>query len=170
MVVGPFAFIRGAPGVGKSTVGRLLLGRLQGGAVLEIDRFRALLGCCDWSDRRQHQIALNTALVAASSLAAQGVSPIVVIDTFCRDRLNVARRLLPPDVREFTISLWATAEVLQARLEQRSGGFSDWDQARHMNDEVASARFDRETLLDTTFLSADQVATRILAVLSEPLA
>ncbi len=100
-----FAFIRGAPGVGKTTVGQLLLNRLRGGAVLEVDRFRAMLGGCDWSDRRQHHLAIRAALRAARELAVHSVAPVFVIDTFCRDRLDVARDLLPEGARDIALSL-----------------------------------------------------------------
>ena len=36
-------FLRGAPGVGKSTIGRLLIERLGAGALVEVDQFRGML-------------------------------------------------------------------------------------------------------------------------------
>jgi predicted kinase len=162
-----FVFLRGAPGVGKTTVGRIMLNQLRGGAVLEVDRFRAMLGGCDWSDRRQHQVALSAAIQAARDMASQAVYPVIVIDTFCRDRVAVARRMLPEGARDIVLSLWAHPGVLGARLEQREGGFRDWDQARIMNGEVASVRLDREAFLDTSPLGAEAVAEWALTIVLE---
>ncbi len=39
-----------------------------------------------------------------------------------------------------------------------------------MNDEVASVRFDRETLLDTSTLTAEEVAAWVLATVTERVA
>ena len=71
--------LRGAPGVGKSTVGRLLAGLLGDGAICEVDRFRAMFAGVDWGSRQQHEMALRAAIAACRSLLEDGVSPVVAV-------------------------------------------------------------------------------------------
>lgn len=83
--------LRGAPGVGKSTVAAVLGEQAVVDAIIEVDAVRRLVVGVDWGDRRQHDAAMTAAARAAAEFAVAGVSPVLLVDCFGRDK---ARRVL----------------------------------------------------------------------------
>jgi predicted kinase len=163
----PLLALRGAPGVGKSAVGRRLVDRRGAGAVVEVDRFRAMLANCDWHDRTQHRVALEAACCAAVAFARSGVAPVVMIDTFGRDGLDRARVALAlAGLRLPSITLWATADVLRRRLAARASGYADAEQSLLINDEVLRVRPEDDVLIDTTLGDAEAVVASVDATLA----
>lgn len=157
--------IRGAPGVGKSTLGRGLRKTLPYGAVIEVDDLRGMLTQVDWTSRLDHDVALDIALGAVERLVALGRRPCVLIDTFSRSRLTtVQARLDAAGRHHFTLSLWAKPSVVAARLAARSTGFKDWEPSRILNDEVRAVRYPRERLVDATMLDPDGVLAIAMSV------
>ncbi|MCA9518067.1 MAG: hypothetical protein KC635_24180 [Myxococcales bacterium] len=155
--------LRGAPGVGKSTVGRTLAEICGNGVICEVDRFRAMFAPVDWGDRRQHSAGLRAAVAAGRSLIADGVGLLIVIDTFGRETLPpVAASLASPNADILAVSLWAEVNVLRSRLAARGDGFSDAALSSLMNAEVRTKRVADDVLIDTSALQANAVAARII--------
>ena len=150
--------LRGAPGVGKSTLGRGLRRQLDHGSVIEVDDIRGMLARVDWTSRVHHDIALSVALDALLSFVRADVRPVVLIDTFSRSRLQgVQSRLSDGALRHHTLSLWLQPELLAARLRERKSGFCDWEPSRLLNDEARANRYPNEELIDTTRMTPEAV-------------
>lgn len=160
--------IRGAPGVGKSTLGRSLHRALSAGAVVEIDDVRSMIAQVDWSSRAHHDTALTAALAAVDGFLRAGARPAVLIDTFSRSRLNTVQAELERAMRSHhTLSLWVEPEILRKRLEARTSGFKEWEPARVLNEEVHGSRYSRETLVDVTGLGHDEILALALAAVMD---
>lgn len=160
--------LRGAPGVGKSTLGRGLRRALTRGAVLEVDDVRAMLSKVDWADRHQHDVALAVGLDTVCGFIEHGRRPVILIDTFSRSRLRgVQARLDGMGLRHHTLSLWLEPSLLAARLESRTSGFKEWEPSRILNDEVRANRYRAEQLVDVSALDREAVLTFALEVLGE---
>ncbi|MBK9032268.1 MAG: AAA family ATPase [Myxococcales bacterium] len=150
--------IRGAPGVGKSTLGRGLRRVLEQGAVVEVDDVRAMIAQVDWTSRAHHDVALDVALAAIERFVAIGTKPVALVDTFSRGRrTSVQGRLDGAALRHETVSLWVAPAILAARLEARTTGFKDWEPSRILNDEVRANRYRHERLIDVTALDREAV-------------
>lgn len=156
--------LRGAPGVGKSTLGRGLRRHLDSGSVIEVDDVRGMLARVDWTSRIHHDIALSVAFDALLSFVRAQVRPVVLIDTFSRSRLQgIHTRLNEAVLRHHTLSLWLNPEELAARLRTRQTGFCDWEPSRVLNEEAYANRYPNEEFLDTTSLDPDAVVSFALA-------
>lgn len=150
--------LRGAPGVGKSTLGRGLRRQLDHGSVIEVDDIRGMLASVDWTSRIHHDIALSVALDALLSFVRVEVRPVVLIDTFSRSRLQgVQSRLSEAELRHHTLSLWLEPELLAARLGERKSGFCDWEPSRVLNEEARTNRYPNEEFIDTTRITPEDV-------------
>jgi len=155
--------LRGAPAVGKSTVAIALADVLGHGAIVEVDQLRAVQSRCDWKSRAQHQVALAVAADCARSFVAQSVSPVIVVDTFGRDRLpDMQRRLIDLGLHPLAFSLWSTRDVLHCRAQHRGDDPGDFAMSDVMNTEIRQDRFPDESLIDTTEMAASEVARIIL--------
>lgn len=158
--------VRGAPGAGKSTLGRKLRRSLRHGAVLEVDDFRAMLCNVDWDSRGDHDAALDAAFAAIASYLSHARRPVVLIDTFSRSRLNAAlARLEQSRLSHRTLSLWVDTSVLVERLEARTSGFKDGERSKILNDEVLENRYPAERFIDATALDPDDVLEAALALI-----
>jgi len=159
--------LRGAPGVGKTHVARCLGEQIGTGAILEVDRFRAMFVAVDWSSRVQHDAALLATMAAARALVVAGVSPVVVVDNFGRDSATRALTTLEDiTVDRLVVSLWVEEATLRDRLDARGGGFQDRPLAALMNTEVYEMRIGGDLLVDTTGQSPEDVAGIIMDILA----
>lgn len=155
--------LRGAPAVGKSTAAVALVDSLGCGAVVEVDALRAAQARCDWHDRRQHDIALDVAGACVGAFIARDVRPVVLVDTFGRDRLPRCQRAFDEsNIPHACISLWANPAVLAQRARTRGDDSANREIADLLNDETARVRWPREALLDTSALDPHQVVLAII--------
>lgn len=154
--------IRGAPCVGKSSLGRGLRRVLGGGAVVEVDEVRRMLVEVDWKDRRQHDIAMRGALHLLRAYAADGVRPLFLIDTFSRNRIMTVQAWLDgASIGHHTFSLWLDPRALQQRINERVEGFREWEPTRILNDEARLNRYPAETFVDATGLDHAALLARV---------
>ena len=147
--------LRGAPGVGKSTVAAMLGEHGVVRAVIEVDAMRRLILGIDWGDRRQHDAAIAAGARAAAEFAAAGLSPVLLVDCFGRDRAQRALELVRAAGAEaFVVSLWATPDVLRARVAQRIDDYDDVEMALRINAEMNAGN---GAPINTSELTAQQV-------------
>src|SRR5207248_4837097 len=155
--------LRGAPGVGKSSVAKCLAWQFPGGARVEVDLLRKMVISVNWKNQEEHILMLEAAAGFANDLAGFGFRPVIVIDTFSGDKLtrflDVLRSLhAARTVRAF--ALHAEDEQLRSRLALRPADeFKDFTISRKLNRDVLRLRYPGELLIDTTSRLAQGVAT-----------
>lgn len=157
--------LRGAPGIGKSTVGKRLLTTLEQGAVLEVDAFRAAIARVDWDSEVHHYAAIDSAMAVARTLALYwSKNPVVVLDTFCGDKIHDARNaLLGLNTR--TVSLWLDPGELRRRVESRPCGYSHWPSIQGVNDEIGARTLAGDRVIDVTGMAVSDVTAAVMEVM-----
>lgn len=153
--------LRGAPGVGKSTVATLLGSSGAARTIIEVDTMRRLVVGVHWSDRRLHGAAITAAALAAGEFAVRGFGPVLLVDCFGRSTAHTAVELAKRTGAEVAVfTLWASPGVLRARLAHRVKDYDGTGFALLINAEMAAVD---SSAIDTTELTADQVAARVWA-------
>lgn len=151
--------IRGAPGAGKSSLGRRLKKKFPGGALLELDNFRGMLNV-DWNDEQQHRIALKTAALAAKSFSMQGIVPVIVVDMFLPEQLDYFLTEAG-EINYEIISLLADKIIFEKRLSERKEGFKELEKAMTINESIEKNPVANETVIDTSGKTKDEIARMI---------
>lgn len=126
--------LRGAPGVGKSTVAD---GLRSSATIIEVDQLRAMVVRVDWGDPTIHDAALHMAVEGARLFAAAGSGPVVIVDTFAGGLLARTEGLLRRASLTYAVtSLWLEPAELGRRLDARATGFRDRGPAMAVNADV----------------------------------
>lgn len=153
--------VRGAPGVGKSTAVARARRHIANGAVIEVDALRGMIAGVEWTNKKQHELALDHARLLANSFRARKFRPIVIVDTLGRARLEAFLPTLEAPYR--IVSLFARPDVLAARVAARPDGqFKDLSACLVLNAEMERHRYPNERLLDTTTMTPDEVSRSLL--------
>lgn len=157
--------IRGTPGVGKTTLAKLL-SRQWLAVIIEVDAVRSMVASPNWLDQAEHKKALNIAAAMTAAFHGEGFHPILVVDTFSKGKLvpfvESIRELLPQSVSISCISLWAEDAVLRRRIEQRhTSQFRDIGISLAMNGEYGLPAIDGEYLIDTSPFPPESVAEEV---------
>lgn len=157
-----FLVLRGAPGVGKSTVASLLREHFLQGVCIEIDLLRLMINKIFWDSMEQHLCAIEAASKLGMHYANRGHRPILFIDTFSFGTLNLLTQHLDCSMIRI-YSLVASDAVLKERMKQRKEhGFKDWKRSIVINHNIASNPAQCDYVIDTTRLSAKLVAMQIV--------
>lgn len=166
--------IRGAPGIGKSQVAKVLASHFPKGAKVEVDALRKMVNSVRWTDQDEHIKLLGLAARVTSEFSGMGFRPVIVVDTFSGDKVNGFLQALKQHDAQLHLALFgltAAAEILAQRLNGRpQDQFKDFEIARQLNADVAKIRRPEEIQLDTSALSPEQTADRIISVLLGDLA
>lgn len=158
--------IKGAPGVGKSTVAKILASHFRSGVRIEVDTLRGMVIGVKWTDQTEHQSLLTLSAQLAAGFLRTGFAPVILVDTFSGDKvdsfLNTFRSECPRS-RVFVAVLHASEDVLRERVLNRDAdGFRDVDVSMRINhDSVRHARR-FETLVNTSSLLPNEVASAVL--------
>lgn len=153
--------LRGAPGVGKSTLAHALRDRLERGAIVEVDRLRSMVIGCDWTEHHTHRAAIMTAVEFARQLER---GPVVIVDTFAGLLSETEVELERAGLRHVLVSLWLAPAKLAERVETRVDGYRNVSGALAVNAAILNEpRFDAfETLIDATGLDVEALLARTL--------
>lgn len=168
MILNPpdIVLLRGAPGIGKSTVAKYLAKTWRYGATLEVDQFRSAWNDVDWSDRRLHHHSLQAALSAALELRMRGAIPVLLIDCFNSSHLDQVEEFTEKyQLKSKLVTLRATAQEHEQRLRSRTGKSVNISLAIAMNRNLSSAHSE-EIILDTSRETVEMTAERILATIN----
>ena len=158
--------VRGAPAVGKSSLGRRIKKEFPEGFVVEVDDLRGMINSVKWVHKEEHLNALNATESLVKSYLKAGYNPAIVIDTFNPTKLKWFTEKFR-DNNFVVISLFANNEVLENRLTNREKGFKDWDMTKILNDEVEKYRHEKEILIDTSELDKEQVVQKFMLAISQ---
>ena len=158
--------IRGAPGAGKTELGKALAKHYPRGAKVEVDALRKMVIGVNWTDQAEHIKLLGLAAGVVAEFARLGFRPVIVIDTFSGDKvdgfLDRLREINPSlEVRLFALHL--PDEVLARRLAARPDGlFKDLAIAKKLNADILKIRRPEEIQIDGSGLSSAQLADKLL--------
>lgn len=161
--------VRGAPGSGKTELGKALAKHFPRGAKVEVDALRKMVIDVNWTDQTEHIKLLGLAAGTTAEFVRLGFRPVIVIDTFSGDKvdgfLTRLREISPAlDVRLFALHL--PEEVLAIRLAQRPAGlFKDFAVAKQLNDDVVKIHPAAEIRLNSDGYTSPALAELILASL-----
>lgn len=158
--------IRGAPAVGKSSLGKRIKKDFPQGIIVEVDDVRGMINSVKWVHKEEHLKALDASAALVRSYVDAGYSPAIVIDTFNPSKLKYFREKFANE-KVIVISLYASNEVLQNRLINREKGFKDWEMTKILNDEVGKYRHDDEALIDTSGMAKEQVAENVVRTIKQ---
>lgn len=160
--------IRGAPGVGKSTLAENLKKHFPHGATVEVDYIRGIINRVEWIHAQQDIHGVEAAWAAGRSYLASGYFPVLIIDTFGLPKYKKIVSFIHasrPGLSCHTLALYCTDEELVSRITRRKNGFSDKENSLRLNEEVRNHRYRNETLIDTTARSPESVLDEVLRIL-----
>lgn len=136
--------IRGAPGSGKTELGKALAKHYPHGARVEVDALRKMVISVNWTDQAEHIKLLGLAAGTTAEFVRLGFRPVIVIDTFSGDKVDgFLERLeeLSPALAVRLFALHVPEEVLAKRLASRPDGlFKDFAIAKKLNADVLKIR------------------------------
>lgn len=157
--------IRGAPGSGKSELGKALARHYPHGARVEVDALRKMVISVNWTDQAEHIKLLGLAAGTTADFLRLGFRPVIVIDTFSGDKVDgfLARlRELSPALAVRLFALHLPEEVLARRLAARPDGlFKDLAIAKKLNADILEIRRPEEIQIDGSELSPAQQAAKL---------
>lgn len=161
--------LKGAPGVGKSAVAKLLSSHFPSGARIEVDALRKMVIDVKWTDQAEHRAVLMLGAQLAAGFLRSGFAPVILVDTFSGDKVDDfldAFRTEYPQGKVCVNVLHASNDVLRARLLNREAdGFRDLAVSMRINGEVVRDARLFEKLIDTSGRSPTEVAQAVLAAL-----
>src|ERR1700676_1831758 len=87
--------VRGAPGVGKSSVGKLLTIHYRNGLTIEIDEIRRMKNRVDWTCVEEHLNAIEATGSLINSYLEFNYKPIMVFDTLSMGTIQMITDKIP---------------------------------------------------------------------------
>lgn len=158
----PFVIIRGAPGVGKSTVADILKEHFLNGVCIEVDMLRLMVHSNCWDNVGQHLAAIKLAAQVGQHYAACGYVPVIIVDTLSFGTIQLLSNELRPFVPRI-YSLVAADDTIAERIQQRKGhGYHDWRRSIVINHHIIENPADLEVTIDTTTMASIHVALDIV--------
>ncbi|RJP76604.1 MAG: hypothetical protein C4524_09785 [Candidatus Zixiibacteriota bacterium] len=158
--------IRGAPGVGKSSLAEALRRKLTKGAIIEVDRIREMHNQVNWWHPGLHRRSLRAAGDLAFCFVEQGACPVLVVDTFGGGKLWAFLKHLrgkSPGLRVLPIALHCSEAELRKRLQARADWqCNDWYVCRLLNEQIPRTGVSGELLLDVSDRTPEEVTAEIL--------
>jgi len=164
--------LKGAPGVGKSTVAKLLAQHFPSGVRVEVDTLRQMVIAVDWTNQAEHRKLLTLSAQLAAGFLRSGFSPIILVDTFSGDKIDgflTEFHAQCPSKRVCVVVLHAAEDVLRERVSNREeGAFRDIGISVRINNEAVRDARPSERVLDTSTLTPTDVMGAILRITREP--
>lgn len=149
-------FLRGAPGVGKSTLSKKMKSLFPKGITIEVGPFLKQFHSFKNGDSDHYSNTLDIIYLLSLNYLKKGYGPILIIGPFKHKRMN-DHFLSKMKNNYFIITLVAEDKILDYRIDNREIGFKDKTVAHITNNDMKQYRFTREICIDTTFKSPDEV-------------
>lgn len=149
--------IRGAPGSGKSSLGRRLRKFYPDGVLIEVDNIRGMMNNVNWKDEVEYLNAIDVVVASTKAFLELKRSPVILVDQFMPDKLNLFLEKFTGMNYEI-ITLIVENEVLQKRLEGRKEGFKNYRMGTLLNNLIQQNPVENELVIDTSAISKDEIA------------
>ena len=153
--------LRGAPGVGKTSLCAALRRMRSVGAVIDVDDVWATLKDANFNTGAGYNLAVEQTMTVAHGLVRGGVRPIIVAAPFDALAYPAAQELASGGgaFRVGSIALFCDPTVLVARLEARPhGAYRDAEAALAVNDDMMRNTDAYDNTSAAPALSAEYVA------------
>lgn len=157
--------VRGAPGVGKSSVGALLAKHYKGGVTIEIDEVRRMINAVTWSGVKEHLDAISASAGLLTSYLKSNYRPIIIIDTLSHGTIKFILRELPSKSQYKIFSLFAQEEIIKERIAKRNSGFMDLTISLKTNTAIINEQLQNNYAIDTSNLSIQDTFNEIIKML-----
>jgi broad-specificity NMP kinase len=157
--------IRGAPGVGKSSIGKLLTQYFRNGVTIEIDEVRRMINSVTWTNTKEHLNAIEATGTLVLSYLKLQYSPVIILDTLSEGTIRIILDKIPTNITCKTISLTATEEKIRERIAKRNEGFMDYEISFKVNSSIIKENLENNFLIDTSELSVEEVFEKIIPMI-----
>jgi predicted kinase len=151
--------IRGAPGVGKSTLVRRLKSKFKNGVTIEIGNMLKLINNFEDGNSKQYLDTLENARILCLNYLKAGYAPILLVGPFKAARMrNYLTGKLDKDVSYLVITLLATNHTdLSDRIDGREIGFKDKSISYIVNEDMLNYEIGNEIRYDTSGKSPEEI-------------
>ena len=150
--------IRGAPGVGKTTIGRLFRESTPSGVVVDIDDVRRMVSSevFLYGANVDYRKAVTATCALVAAFLDTGYSPIIVVDVFSPPILELFRRICTQR-RTVVITFYSEDGVLARRMARRTSGYINLDVAIKINRLMKHPSDSSDVWIDTSTLGPAEV-------------
>ena len=154
--------VRGAPGMGKSTIGELLRVSDFAGAVMDIDEFRAMVNCEEFKihQNEYYYKAIDVISSLIREYLKKEIFPIFITDVMSNTFLSYFLLKLE-NIDYLVINLYSDFEKLKRRMSNRNHGFIDLEIAEKLNTQMKSASSFNSVYIDTSQLTPKETLNLI---------
>jgi broad-specificity NMP kinase len=145
--------IRGAPGIGKSTIGELFRASAPQGAIVDIDDIRRMINNEKFTYHENHDYAnaIKAGCALVESFLGLGYTPIVVVDVFSMGILESFTAQFGMGTMA-SVTLYANDEILFRRMANRASGYINLEVAKSVNRHIYETRDKTDAWIDTSLL------------------
>lgn len=158
-------FLRGAPGVGKSTLSKKLKSIFPKGITIEVGPILKQFNGFQDGDSTHYSNTLDCIYLLSLNYLEKGYHPILIIGPFKQKRMN--NHFLSKNSNNYSIiTLVAEDETLNYRIDNREIGFKDKVAAHITNSDMKDHRFGNELYIDTTYKSPDEILDEVKVFLN----
>lgn len=158
-------FINGAPGVGKTTVCKLLHEKLDS-PYIDFGQLRVFHLNREWSNQseQEEQMAFDNLIYILKNYIKNGFSGVIVTDLREYRTQELSKHFSKSEYLIFTLFV-SDDDVLKSRVlnESRDSGYKNFEKAILWNKEIINRNsLENETKIDNTNLNLDEVVKLIL--------
>lgn len=157
--------IRGAPGVGKSSVSKLLSAHYKNGVTIEIDEVRRMINSVTWTNSKEHLNAIEATRCLLVSYATSNYDPVIVVDTLSMGTIKLILDRLPEEINCKVISLIAKEKIIKARILNRNSGFKDYELSFKVNSSISNEKLKNNYIIDTSDLDVGMVFHKAIKIM-----
>lgn len=158
--------VRGAPGVGKSTLASGLLKHFKNGVTIEIGTVLKMINTFEDGNSKQYSDALENSKILAISFLKKGYRPILIIGPMKAERIEQHFLPILKDRLKYTvITLLASEKELASRIDKRVGGFKNKLIAYKVNADMHKKPLSDNILINTSDKNTDDVLLEVKAAL-----
>ncbi len=159
--------IRGAPGVGKSTLSKRLNDLFHGGVTIEVGPMLKMINQFEDGNSVQYSDTLNAIYLLTLNYLESGYMPIIIIGPLKATRIQMHfLHKLQKEIKYIVITLIATNEDLSHRIDKRSIGFKNKTVSYAVNDDIINNYVANEIRFNTSGKSEEEVFEEVRINLS----